>query len=240
MRSTSAISHVISQFGRYIPSAPPYITRIILRPLSALSLDEGLNSPCDKNASAAPWKREPISDDICRVCARRFFQFPVMFTNNKKWSSTSWLTMLNSLFSFPTFLLFSSFRLVRSNTWVQWKHLTPERSIDLCLQTFPKFLLLLVLKVTTRSLYPECIANLKLPIDAFYRESRSGVNIAKRNIATGLFGLHPMRNNYSIILNEKSKNLERKSSADHIACFLPLCYNHLCCRVIDVGHVYVC
>jgi hypothetical protein len=44
-------------------------------------------------------------------------------------------------------------------------------------------------KVTTRSLYPECIANLKLPIDAFYRESRSGVNIAKR-ITTGLFGLH--------------------------------------------------
>jgi hypothetical protein len=38
-------------------------------------------------------------------------------------------------------------------------------------------------------LYPECIANLKLPIDAFYRESRSGVNIAKRNITTGLFGL---------------------------------------------------
>jgi hypothetical protein len=37
--------------------------------------------------------------------------------------------------------------------------------------------------------YPECIANLKLPIDAFYRESRSGVNIAKRNITTGLFGL---------------------------------------------------
>jgi hypothetical protein len=30
---------------------------------------------------------------------------------------------------------------------------------------------------------------LKLPIDAFYRESRSGVNIAKRNITTGLFGL---------------------------------------------------
>ncbi len=126
---------------------------------------------------------------ICRVCARRFFQFPVMFTNNKKWRSTSWLTMFNSLFSFPTFLLFSPFRLVRSNTWVQWKHLTPERSIDLCLQTFPKLLLLLVPKVTTRSLYPECIANLKLPIDAFYRESRSGVNIAKRNITTGLFGL---------------------------------------------------
>jgi hypothetical protein len=44
-------------------------------------------------------------------------------------------------------------------------------------------------KVTMRSLFPECIANLKLPIDAFYRESRSGVNIAKRNITTGLFGL---------------------------------------------------
>jgi hypothetical protein len=44
-------------------------------------------------------------------------------------------------------------------------------------------------KVTTRSLFPECIANLKLPIDVFYRESRSGVNIAKRNIMTGLYGL---------------------------------------------------
>jgi hypothetical protein len=39
------------------------ITQIILCPLSALSLDEGLNSPCDKNVSAALWKREPISDD---------------------------------------------------------------------------------------------------------------------------------------------------------------------------------
>jgi hypothetical protein len=127
---------------------------------------------------------------ICRICARRFFQFSVMFTNNKKWRSTSWLTMFNWLISFPTFLLFSPYRLVRSNTWVQWKkYLTPERSIDLCLQTFPKLLLLLVPKVITRSLYPECIANLKLPIDAFYRESRSGVNIAKRNITTGLFGL---------------------------------------------------
>ena len=67
--------------------------------------------------------------------------------------------------------------------------MTPERFIDLCLQTFRKLLLLLVPKVTTRSLYPECIANLKLPIDAFYRESRSGVNIAKRIITTGLFGL---------------------------------------------------
>jgi hypothetical protein len=28
-----------------------------------LSLLEGLNSPCDNNASAALWKREPISDD---------------------------------------------------------------------------------------------------------------------------------------------------------------------------------
>jgi hypothetical protein len=148
-----------------------------------------LNSPCDKNASAALWKRESQSAMIiCRIYARRFFQLPVMFTNNKKWKSTSWLTMFNSLFNFPTFLLLP-FRLVRSSTWVQWKHLTPEHSIDLCLQTFPKLLLLLVPKVTTRSLYPECIANLKLPIDAFYWESRSGVNIAKRKITTGLFGL---------------------------------------------------
>ena len=44
-------------------------------------------------------------------------------------------------------------------------------------------------KVTTHSLYPECIANLKLQIDAFYRKSRSGINIAKCNITTGLFGL---------------------------------------------------
>jgi hypothetical protein len=29
------------------------LTRIILRPLSTLSLDEDLNSPCDKTASAA-------------------------------------------------------------------------------------------------------------------------------------------------------------------------------------------
>jgi hypothetical protein len=80
--------------------------------------------------------------------------------------------------------------------------LTPERSIDLCLQTFPKLLLLLVPKVTTRSLYPECIANLKLPIDTFYRERCSGVNIAKRNITTGLFGLLCMQHcNLSFFLS---------------------------------------
>jgi hypothetical protein len=28
-----------------------------------LSLDEGLISPCDENASVTLWKREPISDD---------------------------------------------------------------------------------------------------------------------------------------------------------------------------------
>ena len=95
---------------------------------------------------------------ICRVWARRFFQFPgnvLLFTNNKKWRSTSWLTRFNSFFSFPTFLLFSPFRLVRSNMWVQWKHLTPERSTDLCLQTFPKLLLLLVPKVTPRAVYTQ-------------------------------------------------------------------------------------
>jgi hypothetical protein len=126
------------------------VTRIILRPLSALSLDEGLNSPCDKNASAALWKREPISDHYLQVWARRFFQFPVMFTNN-----------------------ISPFRLVRSNTWVQWKHLTPERSIDLCLQTFPKFLLLLVPKVTTRSLYRRRISNTVLQPRYWGREADS-------------------------------------------------------------------
>ena len=169
-----------------------HLTRIILRPLSALSLDEGLNSPCEKNASAALWKREPISHDYLPSMGKAVLSISgnvLLFTNNKKWRSTSWLTRFNSFFSFPTFLLFSPFRLVRSNMWVQWKHLTPERSTDLCLQTFPKLLLLLVPKVTMRSLYPECIANLKLPIDAFYRESRSGINIAKRNITTGLFGL---------------------------------------------------
>jgi hypothetical protein len=46
-------------------------------------------------------------------------------------------------------------------------------TIDLCLQTFPKLLLLLAPKVTN-SLYPECIANLKLLFDMVYRESRSG------------------------------------------------------------------
>jgi hypothetical protein len=35
----------------------------------------------------------------------------------------------------------------------------------------------LVPNVTTRTSYPECIANLKLPIDAFYRESRLSVNL---------------------------------------------------------------
>ena len=137
---------------------------------------------------------------ICRICARMFFQFPVMFTNNMKWRSTSWLTMFNSLFSFPTFLLFSPLRLVKSNMWVQWNwHLTPERSIDL-----PKFLLLSVPNVTTRSLYLECIANLKLPIDAFYRESRSGVNIAKRYITTGLFGLSI---NWQLLLSVKWRHM---------------------------------
>jgi len=52
-------------------------------------------------------------------------------------------------------------------------------------------------KVTTRSLYPECIANLKLPIDAFYRENRSGVNTAKRNTTTGLFGLRKRKKIYN-------------------------------------------
>jgi hypothetical protein len=59
--------------------------------------------------------------------------------------------------------------------------------VHLCLQTFPK-LLFLAPKVTS-TLYPECITNLRLPVDTFCRESRSGVNVAKRNIMTGLFEL---------------------------------------------------
>ena len=165
------------------------LTRIILCPLSALSLDEGLNSPCDKNASAALWKREPISDDYLPSIGKAVLSIS---GNVHKQQEMEIDKLINDvLIHYLVFLHFfsSPFRLVRSNTWVQWKHLTPERSIDLCLQTFHKLLLLLVPKVTPRSLYPECIANLKLPIDAFYRESRSGVNIAKRNITTGLFGL---------------------------------------------------
>ena len=61
-------------------------------------------------------------------------------------------------------------------------------TIDLCLQTFPKLLLLLAPKVTS-SLYPECIANLKLPVDAFYRESRSGVNVANNSNNSSPFRL---------------------------------------------------
>ena len=60
--------------------------------------------------------------------------------------------------------------------------------VHLCLQTFPKLLLLLAPKVTS-TLYPECIANLRIPVDTFCRESRSCVNVAKRNIMTGLFEL---------------------------------------------------
>jgi hypothetical protein len=79
------------------------------------------------------------------------------------------------------------------------KQLTAIKSIDLCLRTFPKLLLLLAPKVTS-SLYPECIANLKLPVDTFYRESHSGVNVANRNITTGLYGLRNalMNENISI------------------------------------------
>ena len=108
---------------------------------------------------------------ICQVCARQFFQFPVMFTNNKKWRSTK-LSEIESKYDF-TF---------------KEKQLTAIKSIDLCLQTFPKLLLLLAPKFTS-SLYPECITNLKLLVDTFYRESRPGVNVAKRNITTGLFRL---------------------------------------------------
>jgi hypothetical protein len=66
-------------------------------------------------------------------------------------------------------------------------------------------------KVITRSLYPECIANLKLPIDAFYRESRSGVNIAKRNITTGLFGLVVVQKCWLGVFSPTSALFKKKS-----------------------------
>jgi hypothetical protein len=43
------------------------ITRIILRPLSALSLDEGLNALNGKNPSAVDWFSRPIK---CQILAR--------------------------------------------------------------------------------------------------------------------------------------------------------------------------
>jgi hypothetical protein len=43
------------------------LTRIILRPLSALSLDEGLNALNGKNLSAAVWFSQPIN---CQILAR--------------------------------------------------------------------------------------------------------------------------------------------------------------------------
>ena len=52
------------------------ITRIILRPLSALSLDEGLNALNGKNPSAAVWFRRPIKCQIlvC-MCISDFLYF---------------------------------------------------------------------------------------------------------------------------------------------------------------------
>jgi hypothetical protein len=43
------------------------LTRIILHPLSALSLDEGLNALSGKTPSAAIWFRRPIK---CQILAR--------------------------------------------------------------------------------------------------------------------------------------------------------------------------
>jgi hypothetical protein len=106
---------------------------------------------------------------ICRVCAR---QFSDNVYKQKEMEIDTALSEIEWKYDF-TF---------------KEKQLTAIKSIDLCWQTFPKLLLLLAPKVTS-NLYPECIANLKLPVDAFYRESRSGVNVAKRNITTGLFGL---------------------------------------------------
>jgi len=42
------------------------VTRIILRPLSALLLDEGLNAPNGKTPSGVVWFRRPIK---CQILA---------------------------------------------------------------------------------------------------------------------------------------------------------------------------
>jgi hypothetical protein len=89
------------------------------------------------------------------------------------------LSEIDSKYDF-TFNMFKEKQLTAIKSIIENKD-----TIDQCLQTFPKLILLLVPKFT----YPECMANLKLPVDTSYRESSPGVNIAKRNITTGLFGL---------------------------------------------------
>ena len=54
------------------------LTWIILRPLSALSLDEGLNTPNGKTLSAAVWFRRPIKCQILAcMCISDFLYFHV-------------------------------------------------------------------------------------------------------------------------------------------------------------------
>jgi hypothetical protein len=77
-------------------------------------------------------------------------------------------------------------------TFIENAHTLPSDVLSLRSNTYRKRIGITIRRAiftSTRSLYPECIANLKLPIDAFYRESRSSVNVAKRYITTGLFGL---------------------------------------------------
>jgi hypothetical protein len=50
-----------------IQNSGTIVSRIILRPLSALSLDEGLNALNGKTPSAAVWFRRPIK---CQILAR--------------------------------------------------------------------------------------------------------------------------------------------------------------------------
>ena len=109
---------------------------------------------------------------ICRVCTRRFFQFPVMFTKQQEMEIDTTL---------------SEIQFNKEKQLAAIKSIIDNKDTFIVLQqTFPKLLLLLAPKVTS-SLYPEFKANLKLPVDTFYR---SGVNVTKRNITTGLCGLY--------------------------------------------------
>ena len=88
------------------------------------NLNNSLSLLEDLNLSAALWKREPISDDYFPSMHKAVLSISGNVYKQQEMEIDTALTEIESKYdSFPTFLLFSPFRLVRSNTWVQWKHL---------------------------------------------------------------------------------------------------------------------
>jgi hypothetical protein len=67
------------------------VTRIILRPLSALSLDEGLNALNGKNPSAAGWFSRPIK---CQILVTPFTSVSKYWQNKQG----EWLCMCLCIF----------------------------------------------------------------------------------------------------------------------------------------------